>query len=234
MRVLAVGAHPDDVELLCGGTLAKYAAKGNKVTIMIATNGNVGSEVLSSEEIAAIRKQEAEQAASIIGADLIWLGYDDEFLFHDRPTRMAFINAIRSANPDVMFLHGEQDYHPDHRICGEIARDCRILVTVPLIITEHKHMLKIPHVFIMDNLGAIGFEPEVYVDITEVFETKAAMLKCHKSQDSYLQHMYGMDYVQFMSTVSSMRGQAIGVRHAEAFRSLPMYPVSGGPHLLPI
>lgn len=233
MRVLAIGAHPDDVEILCGGTLAKCAARGDRVTIMIATNGNVGSPTLGKEEIARIRRREAEASAALIGADLIWMGYDDEFLFHDRETRMAFINAIRRANPDVMFVHGPNDYHPDHRISGEIAIDCRMPVTVPLIETEYPPMTKIPHIFIMDNIGAIGFEPEVYVDITDTFALRGRMLRSHASQDAWLRHIYGIDYIEFFSRPSAMRGMAIGVRYAEAFRSLPMYPVSGGPHLLP-
>ncbi|MFD0959159.1 PIG-L deacetylase family protein [Paenibacillus chungangensis] len=233
MRVAAIGAHPDDVEALCGGTLAKCAARGDEVTIIIATNGNVGSPVLSKEEIAAIRHEEAKAAADLIGAKLIWLGFDDEFLFHDRPTRLAFINAIRQASPDFMFVHGPNDYHPDHRICGEIAIDCRIPVTVPLIETEYPAMQNIPHVFIMDNLGSIGFEPEIYVDITDTIDKRGQMLKCHASQDDWLRHMYGMDYIEFLARPAAMRGMAIGVPYAEAFRSLPMYPVTGGPHLLP-
>jgi LmbE family N-acetylglucosaminyl deacetylase len=233
MRVLSVGAHPDDVEILCGGTMAKYAARGDQVTIMIATNGNVGSPTLTREEIAAVRKKEAEQAAATIGAELIWLGYDDEFLFHDRETRLAFINGIRKANPDVMFVHGPNDYHPDHRICGEIAIDCRIPVTVRLIETEYPSMEKVPHVFIMDNVGSIGFEPDAYVDISEVFDMKSKMLLCHESQDTWLQYSYGMNYVEVIAKSSSLRGMAIGVKYAEVFRSLPMYPVSGGANLLP-
>jgi len=233
MRVLAIGAHPDDVEGLCGGTLVKCAARGDQVTIMIATNGNVGSPTLSRDEIAAIRKKEAEAAAALIGAELIWMGYDDEFLFHDRETRLAFINAIRKANPDFMIVHGANDYHPDHRISGEIAIDCRIPVTVPLIETEYPPMSKIPHVFIMDNVGAIGFEPEVYVDVTDSIELKSQMIKCHKSQDEWLQHMFGEDYVEVLSRPSIIRGMAFGVKYAEAFRNLPMYPVMGGSHMLP-
>ncbi len=153
MRILAIGAHPDDVELCVGGTLAKYAARGDHVTIMIATNGNVGSPTLTMEEIAAVRKKEAENA------DLIWLNYDDEFLFHNLESRMTFINAIRKANPDVMLVHSPNDYHPDHRVCSEISIDCRIPVTVPLIVTEYPAMEKVPHVFMYDNVGGIGFEP---------------------------------------------------------------------------
>ncbi|MBM7563273.1 PIG-L deacetylase family protein [Paenibacillus sacheonensis] len=233
MRILAIGAHPDDIEILCGGTLAKYAARGDRVTLMIATNGNVGSATLTREEIAAVRKREAERSAAVIGAELIWMDFDDEFLFHDRPTRMAFINAIRRANPDIMFVHGPNDYHPDHRICGEIAADCRIPVTVPLIETEYPPMDKVPHVFLMDNIGGVGFEPEAYVDVSDTMDVRNQMLKCHASQDAWLQYVYGIDCIEFSSKLPVMRGMAIGAAYAEAFRSLPMYPVSGGPHLLP-
>lgn len=233
MRILAIGAHPDDVELCCGGTLAKYAARGDQVTIMVATNGNVGSPTLTKEEIAAVRKKEAEASAAVIGADLIWLDYDDEFLFHDRSSRMTFINAIRQANPDVMFVHSASDYHPDHRICSEISIDCRIPVTVPLIVTEYPPMDKVPHVFMMDNVGGIGFDPEAYVDITDTFDVKAQMLKCHNSQDTWLQYMFGSDIVANMVRIASFRGVGPGFKYAEAFRSLPMFPVTGGPHLLP-
>jgi len=233
MRVLAIGAHPDDVEALCGGTLAKCAARGDRITIMIATNGNVGSSTLSREAIAAVRKKEAMNAAALIGADLIWMGYDDEFLFHDRQTRLAFINAIRKANPDFMFVTSPNDYHPDHRICGEIAVDCRIPVTVPLIETEYPPMSKVPHVFLMDTVGSIGFEPDVYVDITDTYELRGRMLKCHESQEAWLQFVYGMDFVEFLTRPAAMRGMAIGVKYAEAFRNLPMYPISGGSNMLP-
>lgn len=233
IKVLAIGAHPDDVELLCGGTLAKCAARGDRVGIMVATNGNVGSPTLQRDEIAAIRRQEAAAAAAVIGAELTWMNYDDEFLFHDKMTRLAFINAIRKADPDFMIVHGPNDYHPDHRICGEIAADCRIPATVRLIETEFPAMRNIPHVFIMDNVGGVGFEPEVYVDISDVFGTKRKMVEAHASQSAWLQHIYGMDYITFASHLSAQRGAVIGVQHAECFRSLPMYPVSGGAWMLP-
>jgi len=97
MRVLAVGAHPDDLEMLCGGTLAKYTQQGHQVTMAVATNGEVGSMTLPKEEIAAVRKAEAEAAAAVIGADFVWMGYPDEFLFSREDTRLAFINLMRRA-----------------------------------------------------------------------------------------------------------------------------------------
>src|SRR5690606_8505924 len=81
MRVLSFSPHPDDTEAYCGGTLAKYAAMGHAVGIVTMTRGDVGSPALSRDEIAAVREQEARNAAALIGAELFWLGYDDEFLY---------------------------------------------------------------------------------------------------------------------------------------------------------
>ena len=121
MNILAIGAHPDDVEFLCAGTLALYAAQGHNVFIAVATNGNVGSPTLGNKEIRSIRKKESEEACKLINAKLIWMDFDDEWLFDNKETRLVFIDAIREANPEVMFIHNKSDYHPDHRNAGQIA-----------------------------------------------------------------------------------------------------------------
>src|SRR5262245_51661138 len=105
MRVLAVGAHPDDIEFLCAGTLAKYAQRGDKVTMAISTNGEVGSSTLSNDEIAKVREQEARASAAIIGAELVWLGYRDEFLYDNEETRLRYIDLVRECRPDVIITH---------------------------------------------------------------------------------------------------------------------------------
>lgn len=233
MRVLAIGAHPDDVEILCAGTLAHYAAAGHDVTIAVATRGDVGSPTLSREVIAAIRHDEAAAAASMIGAELIWLGFDDEWLFDDRPTRARFVDAIRQARPDVMFVHNTADYHPDHRNAGSIATDARIPAAIRLVETNHPALERIPHVFVMDTLGRIDFQPEVYVDITDTFDTKRTMLQRHASQDEWLHALYGMSYLDFITEQATARGGEVDVRYAEAFRELKTYPSTGTPDLLP-
>ena len=85
MRVLAIAAHPDDIEWLCGGTLALCAQRGDEIFIAIATNGNVGSGEpgAKKDEIARIRHEEAKTSAAVIGAKVIWMDFDDEFLFDD-------------------------------------------------------------------------------------------------------------------------------------------------------
>ena len=124
MNVLFVGAHPDDIETYCGGTAALYARQGHKVFFCVSTNGNVGSSTIPRDEIAAIRHQEAIKGAGQIGAELIWLGFDDEFLIDSVETRHAFIEAFRVARPDVIICHWREDYNPDHSISGMIVDEC--------------------------------------------------------------------------------------------------------------
>lgn len=232
MNVLAIGAHPDDIEILCGGTLALYAEQGHKVFMAVATNGNVGTPDLSREEIARVRHEEQKRSCAVIGAELIWMNFDDEWLFNDRPTRTVFLDAIRRARPDVMFIHSANDYLSDHRVAGQVAEDCRIPCSVPLVETRLPHCEKIPDVFYMDNAAGIDFQPEVWVDVTGVIEKKRRMLACHQSQDVWMRKAYDASVGELMERLSRMRGLAINAQHAEGFRRLRTYP-AGGPNWLP-
>ncbi len=234
MNILAIGAHPDDVELLCGGTLVKYANRGERIFIAIATNGNVGSPTLDREEIAAVRRAEAEDACSIIGAELIWMDFPDEWLFDDRVTRTRFIDAIRQARPDVMIVPSEADYHPDHRMAGRVAIDARIPSTVRLVETTLPAAEKIPHVFVMDTIAGIDFQPTAYVDVSDVFETKVKLLEAHVSQNGWTKDVYDDDLEALMVDQARRRGLEAGVRYAEAFQELRTYPRTGGLRLLPL
>ncbi len=233
MNVLAVGAHPDDLEILCAGTLAKFTARGDRVTMAVATNGEVGSATLGKKEIAAIRRQEAEASARVIGADFIWMDYPDEFLFSDAETRKAFLNVVRTVLPDLILAHGPTDYHPDHRTSGSILWDIRVMTTVPNIQTEQPPCTQIPEIFYMDNIAGIEFTPEFYVDVSSVFEKKKEMLACHKSQAAWLEDQYQMSYLEFIEYTGRYRGLQCGVRYAECFRSSPTWPKWSRGSLLP-
>ena len=89
------------------------------------------------------------------------MDFDDEWLFDNKETRLAFIDAIREAKPEIMFIHNKSDYHPDHRNAGQIAEDCRIPVSVRLVKSSFTYMKKIPHMFYMDSIGGIGFEQSI-------------------------------------------------------------------------
>jgi LmbE family N-acetylglucosaminyl deacetylase len=233
MNVLAVGAHPDDLEILCGGTLAKYADRGDHVTMAVATNGEVGSATQPKNQIAEIRHQEAISAAKVIGADFIWMDYPDEFLFSTAETRLAFLNMVRGVNPDVILAHAPTDYHPDHRTAGQILWDIRVMTTVPNIQTVNRPCSKIPEILYMDTIAGIDFTPEYYVDVSAVFVKKREMLACHQSQASWLENQYEMSYLEFIEYIGRYRGLQSGVRYAECFRSSPTWPKWSNRSLLP-
>jgi len=219
MNILFVGAHPDDIEIYCGGTAARYAAEGHKLFFCVATNGNVGSSTHTKEEIAAIRHREARSAAAVVGAELIWLDFDDEFLLDTRETRLKFIEAFRIARPDVVFCHWIDDYNPDHSISGRIVDDCIHMAKIPLIKTDSPAMdKKIPPVYFMDTAAGINFVPEVFVDITSTFDKKVEMVRQHASQGKWMTDVFGYKLEAFLEVPSRFRGLQASCPMAEAFR----------------
>ena len=235
MRIMAFGAHPDDVEMSCAGTLAKYAQQGHAVAIAVMTNGEVGSPTLPKEEIAAIREQEARAAAGVIGARLFWMGYPDEFLFGTPDVRRQVIDAIRQFRPDMILAPDKDlDYHPDHTTTGQIVWDTHVMVTVPNIETGTPPCERIPEIWFMDTVAGINFQPEQWVDITPVWPQKAAMLACHQSQEIWLQEQYGTGVVDNAAIQARFRGYQAGCAYAEAFRRPQFFPQPTPPQgLLP-
>jgi LmbE family N-acetylglucosaminyl deacetylase len=235
VNVLFVGAHPDDIELFCGGTAACYSKQGHNVFFCVSTNGNVGSSVLPANEIAAIRHKEAENGAAVIGAKLIWLDFDDEFLLDTRESRLAFIEAFRQAKPDVVICHFRQDYNPDHSISGMIVDECIHMVSIQNIKTPTPPYkpAQLPHVYFMDTPAGVGFEPELYVDITETFDTKIKMVAQHVSQNSWMKNIFGYELEAFLEIPAKFRGLQAGCRMAEAFRPSYRWGRTFREHFLP-
>jgi LmbE family N-acetylglucosaminyl deacetylase len=224
MRILAIGAHPDDLEFMCAGTLARYAEAGHEIWMAVATNGNCGSQTLDRDEIGAIRHAEALASASVIGASLLWMDYDDEWLMDDRETRSRFIDAYREARPDIVLAHDPADYHPDHRIAGRVAEDARIPSAVRLVESALPALERIPRLYSFDTIGMVNATPDTYVDISSVMDVKAKMLLSHASQQAWLSHIFGMDYEEFMRSQSASRGAECSMAFAEAFREVGTYP----------
>ena len=225
MNILAIGAHPDDVETCCGGTLAKYAKQGHKVFTATATNGNVGSATLPMEEIAAVRKEEARRAAAHIGAEYICLDYDDEMFYEDRGARLAFIDLVRYCKADLILTHSPKDYNPDHMLTSKIVTDIPVMIPIEKIKTKSPAYDKIPLVVYFEPIHSIGFEPTEWVDISEEMETKIAMMSEHKSQVLWMQDNYKdslghgkKDFFEGYTTLAKYRGMQCGVEYAEAFR----------------
>lgn len=222
MNILAIGAHPDDVENSCGGTLAKYAKLGHKVFTATATNGNIGSATLPMEEIAAIRKEEARRAAAHIGAEYVCLDYDDEMFFEDKAARIAFIDLVRYCKADVILTHSPHDYNPDHMLTSKIINDIPVMIPIAKIQTKNKPYDKIPIIAYFEPLNGLGFVPTEFVDISDYIDIKKAMCYEHQSQISWMQDNYkdtlaGKDFFENTEVMARFRGIQCGVQYAEGF-----------------
>jgi LmbE family N-acetylglucosaminyl deacetylase len=217
LRVLAVAAHPDDVELFCAGTLARYRQRADLVTIAIACRGDSASLDIPPDELVAVRRREAAESARLLGADLIHLDFPDWTVDVDAAARQRVAEVIRQARPDVVFTHFPTDYGSDHNNTFILVRDAALMASVPSLATGHPAIARAPAIFVWEPLGGFRFQPEVFVDITDTFATKVEMLECHRSQRDWLRRHGGMDFVDYIETVARFRGYQAGVRLAEGF-----------------
>ncbi len=218
MRVLAVGAHPDDLEILCGGTLVRFVREGHEVVMCHATRGDRGSYVHTSEEIARIRGDEARRAAEICGAEYTALGIrDSEINAADVDQRRLVVDLVRDARPDLIITHHPGDYMSDHDEISKLVFDCSFHATLPLLETGRPHHVLVTPIYYMETVMGVGFQPTEYVDVTETIDVKVAMLEAHESQLTWLRDHDGVDITEQMKTTTRFRGQQCGAGYAEGF-----------------
>lgn len=234
MNILAFGAHPDDVEFLCSGTLLKYHKQGHKIFIALTTSGNTGSnEIASKDETAAIREAEQLEAAKLYDAQVRFLRFDDEGLQDTPETRRAVLTAIRWANPDVILTNPPWDPSTDHGMTG------RLITQVLLSVGGKQHPAdlppidKTPQVFFWDIPAGLGFQPEVFVDITDTMDEKLQAIRAHKSQFAWMQEFMEDDFLDYAQALSRYRGFQAGCKFAEGFVSHKMYAFMSNPRMLP-
>lgn len=233
MRVLAVGAHPDDIEILCAGTLAKYAADGHEIVMCHVSIGDKGHFHIPNDKLAEIRRKEAQLSASRIGAESVTLGLPDCAVFNDLPTLTLFIDLMRSAKPDIVITHSPTDYMPDHVVVGQLVYDASFHATLPNWKTSLPPSDKAPPIYCMDNVAGVDFAPTEYVDITGFIETKKAMMECHQSQVVWLKEHDNLDIIDFIDACAKYRGIQCGVPYAEAFQTVNRWPRLRTERLLP-
>ncbi len=218
MRVMAIGAHPDDLEILCAGTLARYADEGHTVTMCHVARGDRGSYEHTREEIAGIRDLEARAAADLIGAAYLALGVaDGEVNASDPGQRATMVEAIRVARPDVVLAHAPNDYMTDHVEASRLALDASFLATLPLFETTSSHLASVPALAYMETVSGNEFVPTEFVDISAYLETKLAMLAKHQSQLTWLADHDDVDMLEQVRTVARFRGLQCGVKAAEGY-----------------
>jgi LmbE family N-acetylglucosaminyl deacetylase len=224
--VLAVGAHPDDVEGMCGGTLARLARAGVPVHVAILTGGEYGVRGTTPAEARERRTSEAASAAALAGATGFHsVGMEDLGGSVDLPrTRTKLVELVRRVRANLLITHPPGDYHADHRAAAELVVELRISSAVPGI-GEEPPLERSPDLVFMDAELGLGFEPQIWIDIGDVIELRRAMIAAHESQQRLL---HGQDLAAMTEILAAFRGAQRGCRFAEAFRGCGTWPTPDG------
>jgi len=227
-RILAIHAHPDDIEFQCAGTLARLKQRGCHITIVTMTPGDCGSAELGAAQIAATRRAEQRAAAELLGADCECLEFRDLSICFDNPSRHIVTECLRRTRPDIVITAPPVDYMPDHEQTSLLVRDACFNAPIPNYDTRQPNpaaaLDRIPHLYYVDPIEGIDWfgrriEPQFIVDISETFALKQKMLACHASQRNWLLKQHGIDeYLQSCERWSRHRGGEAGVTYGEAFR----------------
>jgi LmbE family N-acetylglucosaminyl deacetylase len=224
--VLSLMAHPDDAEILCGGTLVLLARTGWKVHIASATAGDCGSSTLGPDEIAAVRRKEGSEGARVIGGEFHCLERRDLRVRYDDETVADASDLLRRVRPRIVITHSPSDYMVDHEQISLVARAAAFAAPVPNAPAARasKPLDAIPHVYYADPIEGkdplgVPIVPSLLVDVGDVLETKLEMLSKHASQREWLRSHHGIDeYLESAKRWSRERGRLAGVDHAEGFR----------------
>ncbi len=227
-RVVAIGAHPDDVEFMCSGTLKLLREEGYEISIGVLSNGDCGSMNESPEDIIKIRRNEALDAANRLGADFHPFGEQDlRIEFNDR-TIMMVTEYIRTTAPLIVFTHPHEDYMIDHEVTSKLVRTACFTAPIPNYFTRsvmpQPRTSGIPYLFYWSPLEGRDIygdfvDQNVYIDVTGVIEFKVEMLACHRSQRDWLLEQHGMDsYTETMRNTAKRYGERCGFPYAEGFK----------------
>lgn len=196
MNILAIGAHPDDIELGCAGTMLRYARAGHNVFYLIMSDGSQGGDP-------SVRKAEQEAAAEKLGVKRLFWGNAADTRFTVDSEMISFIETIcRAVDPDEVYVNYVEDSHQDHRALAK----CVVSAT-----------RYVPCVLYYEDYTSISFNPEILVDITDVIEEKVGVISCHRSQIDR-QYPARFDMLESVKAVAHFRGFQGKVRYAEGFK----------------
>ena len=200
-KVLVIGAHPDDPETMCGGTILKLKAMGVEVVSVYLTSGEAGIRGKTHEESRTIRQAEARRACEVMGVRPIFMTQIDGNAEVNKERYAEMLALIEAEKPDMVITHWPIDSHRDHRVCAVLVYDAW---------RQSGYSFDLYYGEVMTGLQTQNFTPTLWVDITDYHNKKVEAYKCHQSQ--------GMDEVQkYHDTMERMRGMESQTHHAEAF-----------------
>ena len=200
-NILAIGAHPDDIEFGCGGALIKYTRKGHRLFLLVMTGGGLGGSV-------SVRTQEQEASGKILGAEKIfWGGYEDTHLVMDVDLIGKIETVIAEVKPDFIFCNFPDDTHQDHRHLAQA------------IMSATRY---IRNVLFFEGPTTQNFNPQVFVDISDTLDWKVEALQAHRSQVMKT-NIEDLSIVEVARSSANFRGIQGRVKYAEAFHSLRLF-----------
>lgn len=198
INVLAIGAHPDDIEFGCGGTLIKMAKRGHNIYMLVMTKGEMGGK-------AHIRQREQQKAANFIGVKKVfWGSFKDTYVPSNKQVITTIEDVIKKTKSEIVFINYYEDTHQDHRLVADNA-------------TASSRYIK--SVFFYEVPTTQRFEPDVFVDISDILKDKLRLLSLHASQVSKT----GVERLSILESAKScanFRGFQARVKYAEGFKSL--------------
>ncbi len=185
LRIIAIGAHPDDCDAKFGGTAALFAEMGHAVKFVSVTNGDAGHQTEGGGALARRRRAEAQESGRRLGIDeYVTLDNHDAELVPSLEVRHQIIREIRKWNADIVLSPRPNDYHPDHRYTGELVQDAAYLVIVPNVTPDTPPLKKNPiFLYFSDRFKRPNpFRPDIVVAIDKTVDKKMAGLDAHVSQ----------------------------------------------------
>jgi len=184
LKIMMIGAHPDDCDIKSGGTAALFVEMGHQVKFLSVTNGDAGHMEEGGGMLAKRRYAETQEVAKRLGVLYDVLDNHDGELLPTLEIRLEVIRKIREWDADVVISHRSNDYHPDHRYTGILVQDAAFMVAVPNIAPDTPPLRKNPvFLYYQDNfLKPNPFEPDIAIDITPVIDKKIDGLDAHVSQ----------------------------------------------------
>lgn len=215
-RILAIGAHPDDIEIGCGGTMRFLADQGCEIKFIVVTSGEEGA-LEGKQLLRQKREDEAKKSALILGAsEVIFFREPDGLTNYSKETKSRLIQIIREFKPEIAFIHSSYDCFPDHKIISDLSRSAIQVAGGPWYADAGAATHKVHDVF--------GFEvwnpnqqPQMSIDITETIENKLKALECHQTQTA------NINYLGAVRGLNEYRGAtAMNGKYAESFEIIQL------------
>lgn len=219
MRVLSIGAHPDDADTSAGGLLEKLHRKGWEVRLLSITDGSAGTYRVeqSGKPLARRRKREAALSGKLFGGQYDVMDYLDGRLQVTLDAREELIRYIRRFSPDLIITNRLNDYHADHRATAQLVQDASFLLTVPAICANAPYMKHMPVVLYWHDAFQKPYpiKPDVVVPIDDTFDALVNAACCHESQ--YFDWMYWPDQTEKIDWPRAQQVEDLKARYQRLF-----------------